>query len=230
MPYLIAIIVIMAVIIVLFSAREIQRKKQCLDSQRLKEDGYRQQKEILDTIINNITKDMELIGGTEWDTSIHRMPEQYERMKRASHQSEEGKIKILLYDKELGIAKVQGTDGDMYLVNGLWCSCMDYRERGLPCKHMYLLAMEHPEESIYSDSNDALKGLTFALTGLKQAPIKKYIEDHGGKCANFYWRMTAALIKTSDMETKLISHAEELNVAVLSGEDLLSLFRGGHDG
>ncbi|MBR5948346.1 MAG: SWIM zinc finger family protein [Clostridia bacterium] len=217
---------VMAVLLII--AENTKRKRMTVSAQRTQEQIAQQQKDPQKWLISNITEDMALIGGDEWDSSIHQIPGQYDRMKRASFEGEYGELTIVLYDKGRGIAKMRGSKGKMYLVSGLWCSCMDYRRRGLPCKHMYLLAMEHPEESILSYSNDEFSGLTFALAGYKQAPIKKYIEDHGGGFDRFHSYDTTALVKTSDdVETQITSYAQVQRVFTLTGEELMELFREG---
>lgn len=213
---------IIALLVFLF--HKSSQKRRVAEVKKQEEEARQQQEKEFEQYISNITEDMAELGGEEWDSSIHRMAEQRDRAQRALDEGHADIIQIVLYDKQRGIAKVRGSEGDMYLVSGDKCSCMDFRERNLPCKHMYLLAMFRPDDSVLSENGDEFEGLTFALTGLKQAPVKKYIEERGGKVANFYWRTTAALIHTDERETQMIPHAQRLNVRILTGDELKSLF------
>lgn len=74
----------------------------------------------------------------QWDSSVHESKGQPARMQRALTQS----IVIREVSKK-GIAKVQGTNGDVYKTSFLSCSCPDFAQRIRPCKHMYLLASRY---------------------------------------------------------------------------------------
>lgn len=73
-----------------------------------------------------------------WTEDLHNEPDQKKRQKSAL-----GKdltpLKIH-HDVQGGIFK--GKDEVYYCTNLEACECMDFARRGLPCKHMYRLAME----------------------------------------------------------------------------------------
>lgn len=79
------------------------------------------------------------IGWFSWDASVHFLDGQAERIERAAT---DHSIKLLEYDSSTGAAAIRGTTGDTYSVSEHRCTCGDFRARGLPCKHIYLLAME----------------------------------------------------------------------------------------
>lgn len=72
-----------------------------------------------------------------WDVSIHDADGQDVRFDRALYQN----IVISSYNKKTGFAKIRGSRGDTYVVNLDRCSCEDFQRRGLPCKHIYKLAL-----------------------------------------------------------------------------------------
>lgn len=82
-----------------------------------------------------------------WDTSIHAAPGQYARFGRAvarplSPFSKGGKnTKLLDFNGKAGFVKVQGRRDRVYTVSLDRCTCPDFQERGLPCKHIYALAI-----------------------------------------------------------------------------------------
>lgn len=82
-----------------------------------------------------------------WDTSIHAAPGQYARFGRAvarplSPFSKGGEnTKLLDFDGKAGFVKVQGRKDRVYTVSLDRCTCPDFQERGLPCKHIYGLAI-----------------------------------------------------------------------------------------
>ena len=74
---------------------------------------------------------------TAWPASEHGTPAQIERLRRAAD------VKIASYDKESGIATVKGSTEEPYSVTLVSCTCGDYTRRGLPCKHIYRVAINH---------------------------------------------------------------------------------------
>ena len=72
----------------------------------------------------------------KWDQSVHRMPEQLIRQRRAETDS----MLILSFDKQSKSCTIKAKDGESnYKVTTEGCTCADFQERGLPCKHMYRL-------------------------------------------------------------------------------------------
>lgn len=74
-----------------------------------------------------------------WDEAIHRSPEQIERMQRAESQELIVKSAVPAPD---GTYPVIGSTGNLYSTSFCECNCVDFRTRGLPCKHMYFLAQQ----------------------------------------------------------------------------------------
>ena len=76
-------------------------------------------------------------GWDTWDKSIHEVDGQYARMEKAALKD----MTVISYRPQQTAAVVQGESGS-YNVSCDGCSCQDFQYRHLPCKHMYLLAME----------------------------------------------------------------------------------------
>lgn len=74
-----------------------------------------------------------------WDVSIHGADGQDVRMDRALFQN----IVIRSYDPATGSAEILGTRGEVYKTDLDRCTCEDFQRRGLPCKHIYKLALAH---------------------------------------------------------------------------------------
>ena len=71
-----------------------------------------------------------------WDDSIHQMPDQLTRQDRAKYDG----MRLLSINAKTKSGTIRSQDGrSTYHVTTESCSCPDFRERGLPCKHMYLL-------------------------------------------------------------------------------------------
>lgn len=72
-----------------------------------------------------------------WDVAIHFSNEQQDRIKRS------GSVILLQYDPESKVAKSCGSNGEVYSTTFSECTCMDFKARQLPCKHMYKLAIQY---------------------------------------------------------------------------------------
>lgn len=69
------------------------------------------------------------IGGfAGWDAAVHRRPEQIKRRQRAAGLTDS----IIDYQNQSGL--ING-----YTVTPAGCTCIDFQERKLPCKHIYHL-------------------------------------------------------------------------------------------
>lgn len=88
-----------------------------------------------------------------WDSSVHKSDGQPARMRRAMTEALAIKSTHPASD---GSYPVVGSTGNLYTTSFCECSCVDYRMRGLPCKHMYLLAHQILgfDFSPYLNSND----------------------------------------------------------------------------
>ena len=88
-----------------------------------------------------------------WDISIHDAEGQDVRFDRAMYQ----RISILSFDSGSGKAVIQGTHGT-YETTLDSCSCEDFQRRGLPCKHIYKLALSsgYSADAFYSARSDVV--------------------------------------------------------------------------
>nr|DAM37286.1 MAG TPA: TM2 domain [Caudoviricetes sp.] len=71
-------------------------------------------------------------------TDCHAQRVQQERMERAQN----GSLTPEVLSRETYCATFIGGDGARYKTTLIGCSCPDFEERGLPCKHMYWLAQQ----------------------------------------------------------------------------------------
>lgn len=78
---------------------------------------------------------LDRVSWSKWRKEIHAASWQSDRAFRSASQD-------MVIEKRnlLGVASVLGSSGNRYKVTLLHCSCPDFQRRGLPCKHMYLLA------------------------------------------------------------------------------------------
>lgn len=82
-----------------------------------------------------------------WDTSVHAAPGQYARFGRAVARpfavfsKSENRTRVLDCDAKTGAIKVKGRKDRVYTVTLESCTCPDFQERSLPCKHIYGLAL-----------------------------------------------------------------------------------------
>lgn len=70
-----------------------------------------------------------------WDTSVHLAAGQLQRFGRAVYSD------FSAQSFTRGVAKVTGSKGNVYFTSLESCDCPDFEKRGLPCKHMYGLAL-----------------------------------------------------------------------------------------
>lgn len=220
-----------ATIWVIWYQEQSERKK--IDNEVARRDAARQQLiEIDNHFIDLMISDFMELGWAEWDESIHKADGQLDRIKRGV--DPDSNITLLQYNPSFGIAKIRGTNFDFYLVSGHRCSCPDFRERQLPCKHMYFLAMILPdykdyikhENSILSENqcDDTLNGLRFSIVGRNQEIVKRFILEHGGTFGNERWRDTSAVVLASDQKTQRYYDACEKNIEIFSFDELKTLF------
>lgn len=175
-------------------------------------------------LVQAVIDDFAALGWNKWDSSIHGQPEQYKRITRGTdpHSS----FRIYEYSSASGHAKVTGSTGSMYLVSGNGCSCRDFHDRNLPCKHMYYLASQLtlPGYHDIKGSNDFLYRFTFAIAGGSQAKIKDYIKQHKGKVVERIDIDTTALIVNTSKTTQKVIDAQLQHVEVMTFDDLKALF------
>ena len=75
---------------------------------------------------------------SEWDEGIHLLPDQVKRRLNG----EKIKPDAIAVDAAAQTATVVGSGAEPYDVTLSGCTCSDFYNRGLPCKHMYRLAQE----------------------------------------------------------------------------------------
>ncbi len=175
-------------------------------------------------MISNTVAAFSNIGWTEWDESIHCSDEQVTRMRRAV---EENAFDLVCYNPNTQNAKIRSKSGKCYLTSSHRCSCPDFRDRRLPCKHMYFLSYVIPD---YKDrfpnmkKGNSLKGLNFCICGRGQDAVKEYISAHGGEIGNIFIRETSAVVLASQIESSVVATAKEYNMEILTFEELKTLF------
>ncbi len=187
---------------------------------------------ITNQIVEMISQDFANAGWDEWDPSIHAMPEQLERLRKATDSVIP--IQLFQYNPKNGIAKMRGSGYKYYLVSGHRCSCPDFRDRQLPCKHMYCLATMLPNYKEYLDGekpiilknacDDVLFGLKFNIVGRNQKPVKDFIIRHGGTYGKDTWREITAVVVASETLNQRIIVAQERYVEVMTFDELKVLF------
>ena len=89
-----------------------------------------------------------------WDVSIHGADGQDLRFDRAMFQN----ITIRSYDPAAGSAEILGTRGESYETTLDTCTCEDFQRRGLPCKHIYKLALArgYSPDAFYASRSDVV--------------------------------------------------------------------------
>ena len=165
-----------------------------------------------------------------WDESVHQHPPQFVRMQRAVAEN----LSVLAYDPKYKMAKVKGSGGEIYLTSAFRCSCPDFRERHLPCKHMYALAiaLERNVEQVIRDTFDKpLYPLSFALAGHFQGRAKnpenirpQIIERGGQWMDDINPRKSSAVVMGSAPSPARINRAKHFDMEILTPEIVLDLF------
>lgn len=89
-----------------------------------------------------------------WDVSIHGADGQDVRLDRALYQN----IVISSYNAETGVAEILGSRGGVYETTLDACTCEDFHRRGLPCKHIYKLALSrgYSADAFFSARSDVV--------------------------------------------------------------------------
>lgn len=90
-------------------------------------------------IVDMMDNDFSSLGWTMWDKSIHMADGQMDRMRRAAISR---KMKVVFADRNVDRYSIRGESGRDYSVSEKGCTCPDFQYRGLPCKHMYFVAMQ----------------------------------------------------------------------------------------
>lgn len=89
-----------------------------------------------------LLKSVELFRSLGWNQwGEHQLMEdgQFPKVQKAL----KDRMQFVSIDYELQRGRVQGSS--VYEVNGSGCTCKDFAIKGLPCKHMYFLAVQLTE-------------------------------------------------------------------------------------
>lgn len=190
-------------------------------------------KEQRERLLNNISIVFDGLGWNDWESNVHWSSGQYDRLFRALSE----KMYFNWYNPDVGIAKVISSSHNCYLVSKSKCSCPDFKDRKLPCKHIYFLAVNvnDYENMLVTDTfgskadfieDTALSGLKFSLSGRGQEPVKRYINSHSGTFGKYSKRETSAVIVVDDNTTNMILEAQIDGVYVITIDDLKCIVSG----
>ena len=105
----------------------------------------------------------------EWDESVHHKKGQYTRFHKALCDE------ITIVNRRYP-ATVQGSTGTLYCTSLSTCSCPDFEKRGLPCKHIYRLALDRGIISKTFLMVPVLPKEAFDQSDPPDAPYKNYIK------------------------------------------------------
>ena len=206
--------------------RYLEEKKSSSQQQRTRTQRESAEKQ---RAVEEINKALQELPGWEiWDSSIQNNPEQIDRIHRCDE------VQVMDYDGQRGLAKVKGSRGDFYLTGSEWCSCMDFKKRGLPCKHMYKLAFDlyrHSAPHIAPSERGPLYGFTYALAGRFPGTesdsngFKAQLNSRGAVWTqDLYPEVTALVCGKSPSQNK-IRYAQEHRIHIMSDAEALNLFK-----
>ena len=205
------------------------RKAQQIAEQKRREAAEKLQK-VKEEIIKNISSDFQSMSGwRDWDSPIHRISGQLDRIERAARED----MEVLAYDPDYSLAKINGSSGEIYLTSCRRCSCPDYRERRLPCKHMYLLCMTlNGDESkcIADNEHKRFEGLTFALAGKfyrsssDSDGFRAKVNSLGAVWNDSVNRDCSALVCGTNPSPRKIELAQYYDMEVFEAEDIDNIF------
>ena len=105
----------------------------------------------------------------EWDESVHHKKGQYTRFHKALCDE------ITVVNRRYP-ATVQGSTGTLYCTSLSTCSCPDFEKRGLPCKHIYRLALDRGIISKTFLMVPVLPKEAFDQSDPPDAPYRNYIK------------------------------------------------------
>lgn len=85
---------------------------------------------------NQVCSKNDIVDFNSFDIAFHDQPDQLKRRINAK------KIKADKIAKLNNHYEIIGSSGDIYETTLSSCTCFDFRGRGLPCKHIYRVALE----------------------------------------------------------------------------------------
>lgn len=142
--FLVGIIAIFCVFILYFSGSN-NNSFDSKNTGKIESDEREQRKELA----VSVAADFQRIGWERYDSAGYLTDDQIRRMNRAAISTQ---MKIMSTDPEQQCIYVHGDREEGYRIDKYGCSCPDFEERYLPCKHIYFLAFklagEHPDEDI----------------------------------------------------------------------------------
>lgn len=178
-------------------------------------------------VVRMMVDNFDALSWHRWTEVDHEGAEQYNRMEQAA---QDKALQVLDYDPDYRLAKVQGKTG-VYLTSGERCSCPDYRKRQLPCKHMYLLAMEldSDAERRISSSARPLNGLSFALAGrfadTDGLSIRQRINQLGGTWSDEVRFDSSAVVVGSNPSAAKMQRSHEFDAELVPEDALIDVFQ-----
>lgn len=167
-------------------------------------------------------------GWNTWDESIHSANGQYERMSRAFNEATD--MELLCYDPIIKRAKIRGTS-NIYVTGHQGCSCPDFKDRKLPCKHMYFLMAEldeNPYQEIMNDTGAPLDGINFFTTGRfpeyghTKGIVETIIKSGGQWTSN--WKEADVIVTGNNPSYSIMEKNKECGLLEIKPEDIQSLF------
>ncbi len=99
----------------------------------------RKRQEQRTAIFRQFALDFNRIGWTRWGYDAHIKSGQRDRIEKGIYSK---RMKLLTFDIAQHTACVMGEHDVAYNIDCDGCSCMDFRTRRLPCKHMYFAVIE----------------------------------------------------------------------------------------
>jgi hypothetical protein len=163
----------------------------------------------------------------DWLDSEHLSPDQRKRIDSAK----KADVSPRTVDKEQCTGVFDGSGKNPYLVTLDTCTCGDFTRRGLPCKHIYRLAMECGEmEGSFETGKNKNEGIANQITFAKAVAELEKLDD---ECQYFVkdflygnlYHQTNDLDIFVDAEVEPLSTCALMTWEVLSAEATLQSFR-----
>lgn len=129
-----------------------------------------------------------------WERDIHLDYEQVDRILKAEKIIDD----VVYIDASVPIAKIQGSSEEPYIMNFDECECIDFERRGLPCKHMYALALSMGVGGLLPESKKRSSVFNAEIE------IEKYkiLYKRGDITPEAYTKICSAIAKAKKMKHK----------------------------
>lgn len=129
-----------------------------------------------------------------WDQDIHLDYEQVDRILKAEKIIDD----VVYIDASVPIAKIQGSSEEPYIMNFDECECVDFERRGLPCKHMYALALSMGVSGLLPES----KKRSSAFNAEIEIEKYKILYKRGDMTPEAYTKICSAIAKAKKMKRR----------------------------